>query len=71
MNIFYLDEDIECCAKAHVDRHVIKMILETAQILSTVCVQHHVSAPYQATHPKHPCTLWAGEFLDNWFWLKN
>ena len=35
MNIFILDEDIDKCAEAHVDRHVIKMILESAQMLCT------------------------------------
>ena len=35
MNIFILDKDIEKCAEAHVDRHVIKMILESAQMLCT------------------------------------
>lgn len=35
MNIFYLDEDVDKCAEAHVDKHVTKMQLETAQMLST------------------------------------
>ena len=35
MNIFYLDNDIEDCAKMHVDKHVVKMILEYSQLLST------------------------------------
>ena len=35
MNIFYLDEDVQKCAEYHVDRHVVKMILEYAQLLST------------------------------------
>ena len=35
MNIFYIDEDPRQCAKWMVDRHVVKMILETAQLLST------------------------------------
>ena len=36
MNIFILDKNIDKCAEAHVDRHVIKMILESAQMLCTV-----------------------------------
>ena len=36
MNIFYLDDDPVLAAQQHCDRHVVKMILETAQILSTV-----------------------------------
>ena len=35
MNIFYIDENPVQAAKAMVDKHVVKMILETAQILST------------------------------------
>lgn len=35
MNIFYLHEDPKQCAEWMVDRHVVKMILETAQLLST------------------------------------
>ena len=35
MNIFYLDSDVEECAKMHVDKHVVKMILEYSQLLST------------------------------------
>jgi hypothetical protein len=35
MNIFYLSESPVECAQAMVDRHVVKMILETAQLLST------------------------------------
>jgi hypothetical protein len=35
MNIFYLDHDPKLCAEYHNDRHVIKMILESAQLLST------------------------------------
>ena len=35
MNIFYLDTDPQKCAQYMVDKHVVKMILETAQLLST------------------------------------
>jgi hypothetical protein len=35
MNIFYVDSDAEVAARNMVDRHVVKMILETAQLLST------------------------------------
>jgi hypothetical protein len=35
MNIFYLDSDPQIVAQAHNDKHVVKMILETAQLLST------------------------------------
>jgi hypothetical protein len=35
MNIFYLHPDPKTCAVMHVDKHVVKMILEYAQLLST------------------------------------
>ena len=35
MNIFYLDTDHKICAQQHCDKHVVKMIIEYAQLLST------------------------------------
>jgi hypothetical protein len=35
MNIFYLDKNPKTCAEQHCNKHVVKMILEYAQILST------------------------------------
>ena len=35
MNIFYLDRSVYRPAEMHCDKHVVKMILETAQMLST------------------------------------
>ena len=35
MNIFYLDNNVKTCAEYHNDKHVVKMILEYAQLLST------------------------------------
>ena len=70
MNIFYLDEDLALCAQYHCDSHVVKMILESVQILCTVLHEKGLSAPYRATHSRHPCVIWAGESLENWLWLK-
>ena len=35
MNIFYLDPNPKVCAEIHLDRHVTKMIIEYAQLMST------------------------------------
>lgn len=35
MNIFYIHSDAKTCAEMHLDKHVVKMILEYAQLLST------------------------------------
>lgn len=69
MNIFVLDTDVVPCARYHGDRHVVKMILEGAQMLCTASSRHGVPGPYRPTHENHPCTLWAGDSLDNWKWL--
>lgn len=70
LNIFVLDRDTETCARYHADRHVVKMILESAQMLCTVLNENGLPAPYRPTHRHHPCTLWAGRSLSNWLWLR-
>lgn len=35
MNLFYLDKDLDKCAEYHIDKHVTKMVLEAAQLLTT------------------------------------
>jgi hypothetical protein len=70
MNIFVVDQNPVTAACQLCDKHVVKMILETAQMLCTVAAnQGHANTPYRATHPKHPCTLWAAKSADNWSWL--
>jgi len=75
MNIFYLDQDPEIAASYHCDAHVIKMILEYAQIM---CTNFHLTQSeelinstelYKPTHKNHPCTIWARESFDNTTWL--
>jgi hypothetical protein len=70
MNIFYLDQNIDKCAQYHADCHVIKMILESAQILCTVLTHTGIQTPYRPTHDRHPCVIWAETSADNWLWLK-
>jgi hypothetical protein len=76
MNIFFLDWDVEKNAQYHCDKHVVKMILETAQLL---CGVHHMTAhdtahdtvqvPYKLSHKNHPCSIWARESLTNYLYL--
>lgn len=35
MNLFYLDDDLDKCAEYHIDKHVGKMQLEAAQLMTT------------------------------------
>ncbi len=69
MNIFVLDTDIALCAQYHCDQHVIKMIVESAQLLCTALNKKGFCAPYRSTHMKHPCVYWVEESYDNFQWL--
>ena len=74
MNIFFLSPDPVQCAQYHNDRHVNKMILESAQMLSTAVRLSGVDFPectYKSTHMKHGCSRWARESLSNWLWLRD
>lgn len=71
MNIFILDSDVQRCAQAHCDKHVVKMILETTQLLNNAMIvgQPDYIPVYRQTHKNHPCSLWACESRDNFIWL--
>ncbi|USD36175.1 pyrimidine dimer DNA glycosylase/endonuclease V [Ferrimonas sp. SCSIO 43195] len=71
MNIFVLDDDIERCARSHCDQHVVKMILESVQLLCTALNKKGFDTPYRSTHLKHPCVLWVEESYDNFCWLRD
>jgi hypothetical protein len=71
MNIFILDTDIQKCAEYHADQHVVKMILESTQMLCTVLNENGMEAPYKSTHIHHPCTIWTRSSLANWKWLRS
>jgi len=59
MNIFYLDHNPVKAAQMQCDRHVVKMILETAQLLSTAHSElDGIQVAYRATHKNHPSTVW-------------
>lgn len=73
MNIFILDKDPTLSVIYHTDKHIVKMPIESTQILCTVLHNTH-QAPdwaYKPTHKSHPCVQWASESLDNWRWLRN
>ena len=69
MNIFYLHSNPEICAVYHCDKHVVKMILETTQLLSTAHWESGGVGPYKSTHKNHPSAVWARESLDHYKWL--
>ena len=69
MNIFVLDNDPVKNVESYVDKHVVKMILEHAQMLSTAVRESGIDAGYKVTHKNHPCTKWVRESLSNYKWL--
>jgi len=81
MNIFALDTTPETCAVYHNDRHVIKMILEYSQLLSTahrvldgennVLPDQRNNILYKAAFKNHPCAIWVREASANYAWLHN
>lgn len=71
MNIFVLDTSPHKAALFHCDKHVVKMVLETAQLLSTVKHGLWLDAPYRATHANHPCTVWVRQSRENYNWAWN
>lgn len=71
MNIFVSDEDPVLAAKNLDDRRLVKMVLETGQLLSSAlyrlgCWHEHL---YRPTHLNHPCTVWTSKSRGNFDWL--
>lgn len=67
MNIFVLDEDPRKAARMLCDKHLIKMILESAQMLCSA--YESGEAPYRRTHYNHPSTKWSRASYENYKWL--
>ena len=74
MNIFYLDHNPVEAAKMHCDKHCVKMILETAQLL---CTAHReldgdywadMVGLYKSTHKNHPSAVWVRESSAQYWW---
>ena len=70
MNIFYISTDPVRAAVWQCDKHVVKMILESAQML---CTAHHEfgnhEVPYKVAHRNHPSTIWARSGAKQYNWL--
>ena len=71
MNIFVLSKYPRLAAEMHCDKHCVKMILETAQMLSTahrVYDTPQAENVYKKAHLNHPCTKWIRESGANYRW---
>jgi len=72
MNIFFLYSNPKQAAEAHCDKHVVKMIIETAQLLYSAHWMTNSLLPanaYKLAHKNHPSAIWARESLTNYMWL--
>lgn len=80
MNVFALDESPILSARWQHDRHVVKMTLESLQLLSTAChlneslmaefPAHYLPTLYKPiSNPNHPSAVWARESVANFVWL--
>ena len=74
MNIFYLHKSPTISAQHMGNKHVVKMILESAQLL---CTSHHICPShaelpekfYKKTHYNHPSAVWTRHSVGNYMWL--
>lgn len=81
MNIFVLDLDPELCAQYHCDKHVVKMVSEYGQLLSTAHwimsqrMDGLIPGPnmaqrlFKPAYQNHPSAIWARECRANYDWL--
>ena len=82
MNIFVTNPSPTISAQCLPDRHVVKMPLETCQMLAIVCsdkwghgygkLHKKDGTPYntdKGAFRNHPCTVWANESNVNAWWL--
>ncbi len=78
MNIFAIEGDEKTgqidwikSGKSHDNYRVVKMILESCQLLSTALNVHGLKGPYKSFNPKHPSTMWVIESSANFDDLVN
>ena len=79
MNIFVLDERPAVAARMMCDKHIPKMIVESAQMMASALRRHGATdkqmpltktgKPYKGGYAHHPCTVWAGDSEANFAWL--
>lgn len=69
MNIFFTDKSPLKSAQYLDTKRVIKMILESCQMLATAINENDGVAPYKSTHKNHPSNVWSRESYENWNWL--
>ncbi len=80
MNIFVLDANPIEAARMMCDKHIPKMVVETAQMMASALRRHGATddimplakttgRPYKGGYQHHPCTVWCGDTQMNYLWL--
>ena len=71
MNIFYLSHCPKKAAEYQYNKHVVKMILESAQLLCSahIMLDSEIDVPYKLTHKNHPSAVWVRASRSNYAWL--
>ena len=70
MNIFFINKNPQISARLLCNKHIVKMIAETTQIIATVLSKHNIKfCDIKPTHHNHPSVLWAGLNIANFEWL--
>lgn len=68
MNIFFTSPDPVECAQALDDKRLVKMPVESVQMLSSAIFRHGGTPVYRVAWTKHPCTIWSGDSRENFEW---
>lgn len=70
MNIFFLHKNPQISARLLCNKHIVKMISETTQIIVTVLSKHNIKfCDIKPTHHNNPPVLWTGLNIANFEWL--
>ena len=76
MNLFILSLSPEECAIMMMDKHIVKILLEAVQMLSTAkrlldpyrITEEQDKVFYKAAHKNHPVTIWVRKSYANYKW---
>lgn len=69
MNIFATYPCPVLSAKTLDDKRIVKMVLESTQLLCNALIEHGFESPYKPTHTRHPCSVWTTKSRHNAAWL--
>jgi hypothetical protein len=77
MNIFVVDHRPHVAARNLCDKHVVKMIVESTQMLINPFIfagiplnaKTQAGSDYKLSHLNHPCSVWARASYMNYAWL--